>query len=484
MVSPKPESAPEPLRRIDSFPYRHRLRDVMTSPAVLLPPPTPLVRAAQEMDRRRISSVLVGRDGEDHAVGIVTERDVLTAVAAGGAAALERPISEFMTSPVEVLEPDALVYRAIGRMDRLAIRHLVVAGGDGRAAGVVTARALLRQRAGTALALGDEVSVAGDAAALGRVRSGLAELAHGLLAEQVSPNDVAAVISDVMRGLTARATMLAEAAMASPAPAPYCMLILGSGGRGESLLAPDQDNALIHAGKEVDDPWYAELAERMTGILNEAGVPYCKGGVMASQRLWRHGVADWQAQISNWVDRPKPESLMNVDIFYDFLPVAGDAGLAQDLRRHALEAAGRAMPFLISLSQELERFRPPVGLFGRIRTVGGVVDLKIGGLFPIVAGARILALRHGIAETGTVERLAAVHREERLNQVDLEMLTAAHRAILGAILRQQIDDIAAGRTPGSMVDPRRMGRDTRARLVELLRRLDMVPEMVRGALSR
>ena len=88
--------------------------------------------------------------------------------------------------------------------------------------------------------------------------------------------------------------------------------------------------------------------ERMTGILNEAGVPYCNGGVMASRRLWRHGVDDWHDQVSRWVDRPKPEDLMNVDIFYDFLPVAGDKGLAVELRRHALDAAGRSMPFLIA----------------------------------------------------------------------------------------------------------------------------------------
>ena len=73
MTAP-PDDAPEPLRRIDSFPYRHRLRDVMTSPAVLLPPETPLSRAAEEMHLRRISSVLVSEDGDGRAAGIVTER--------------------------------------------------------------------------------------------------------------------------------------------------------------------------------------------------------------------------------------------------------------------------------------------------------------------------------------------------------------------------------------------------------------------------
>ena len=482
MVAPELEAAPEPLQRIDSFPYRHRLRDVMTSPVVLLPPTTPLDLATQDMRARRISSILVSDETGERAVGIVTERDVLTAVAAGGAAALDRPIGDIMTAPMQSLDPDALVYRAIGRMDRLALRHLVVAEADGRAVGIVTARALLRQRAGTALALGDEVSVAADALALGQVRAGLAKLAQDLLGEQVAPRDVAAVISDVMRGMTARAAALAEAEIGRPAPAPYCVMILGSGGRGESLLAPDQDNALIHAGTESDDPWFAEFAERMTRILDDAGVPYCKGGVMASRPLWRHDREGWRAQVAAWVAAPKPEALLSVDIFYDFLPVWGDFGLAEELRKYALEAAAGSMPFLKALSAELDDYRPPIGMFGRFRTDRGSVDLKIGGLFAIVAGARTLALRYGVADTGTVDRLDAVHRAGHLGSVDLRTITLAQQAILGATLRQQITDLAAGQPPGSWVNVRQMDPDVRAVLAAMVRRLDVLPDMVRSAL--
>ena len=481
MVSPQPLDTPEPLRRLDSFPYRHRLSEVMSSPAVMLPPTASLADAAGEMDRRRISSIVVSADGL-RASGILTERDVLTAVAAAGGPALARPLADFMTASVETLPPDAMVYQALGRMDRLGIRHLVIAGPDGGAVGMVTARALLKQRAGTALALGDEISVAADAEALGAVRQGLAELARGLLAEQVLPVDVAAVISDVMRGLTARAAALAEAAMAGPPPAPYCVLILGSGGRGESLLAPDQDNALIHAGGPLDDVWFAAFAEHMTRILDEAGVPYCQGGVMASRPIWRHGREGWREQVAGWVATPKPEALLSVDIFYDFQPVWGDSSLAEELRRQAQHAAAGSMPFLKALAGELDRYRPPIGLFGRFRADHGRVDLKIGGLFPIVAGARTLALRYGVADTATANRLEGVHRAGHLGQSDLRTLILAHQAILGAILRQQIEDLAAGLAPGSRVDVRRMDADARAVLASLVRRLDVLPEMVRGAL--
>lgn len=475
--------APEPLTRIDSFPYRHRLREVMTAPVAVLPVDRTLAQAADEMKRRRISSILVSEDGV-RAVGIVTERVVLTAVATAGGAALDGPVSEFMRSPVETLPAEAMVYQAIGRMDRLGIKHVVIADAGGRAVGIVTAHAMLKQRAGSALALGDELSVAADAADLGRVRGGLAGLARGLLAEQVGPLDVAAVISEVMRGLTARAAALAESSMEGPPPAPYCVLILGSGGRGESLLAPDQDNALIHCGGEADDPWYAEFAERMTRLLDDAGVPYCQGGIMASRPLWRHGREAWREQISGWVASPRPEALLSVDIFYDFQPVWGDFALAEELRQDAALAAAGSMPFLQALSAELDRYRPPLGMFGRLRAEGGFLDLKIGGLFPIVASARILALRYGIARTGTVDRLAGVRDAGHLGDADFQAVTRAHRTILGTILDQQIDDLAAGGAPGSMVALNRLSRPARSALARRIRRLDILPEMVRSALAR
>src|SRR5690606_32195369 len=121
-----------------------------------------------------------------------------------------------------------------------------------------------------------------------------------------------------------------------PAPAPWCYLVLGSGGRGESLLAADQDNAIVHDGRAEDDAWFAELGRRASETLDEAGIPYCRGGVMAMNEAWRRSLADWRRQIDRWVAKAEGESLLNVDIFYDFQPVYGDRALAEALRTHAV----------------------------------------------------------------------------------------------------------------------------------------------------
>ncbi|HEV7368810.1 DUF294 nucleotidyltransferase-like domain-containing protein [Arenibaculum sp.] len=477
----------ETLERLDSFPYRHTVADVMTSPVVMVPAHTPVADAAGRMDALGISSVLVEDGAEGVAAGIVTERDVLRVVSRHGPAGLDLPLRAVMSGPVHGLLPEAPVYLAIGRMDRLAIRHLQVVDDDGRAVGILTARALLRQRAGPALALGDEVAVAGDAEALGRVRASLPRLACALLAEGVAASDVAAVIAGVMRDCTGRAAALAAAELErerGPAPVPWCALILGSGGRGESLLAPDQDNALVHAGGPEDDPWFADLGERMCGLLDRAGIPYCKGGVMARNPAWRHGIAEWGRLVDRWIATPEGESLLNVDIFFDFHPVHGDRRLAAELRALALGKARHARVFLRNLAAQLARAGTPFGLFGRPRLTEERIDLKLGGTWPVVAGARVLALRHGVEATSTLGRLDALAAAGVLAEADVAAMRGLYGVALGMMLDQQVADVAAGRDPGSRVDPRRLAAADRGRLREALKQVGRMVWTVEDALAR
>ena len=470
------------LARIDSFPYRHRVADVMTAPAVTVAGTAGLADAVSEMRRRGISSLLVV-DGDGRPDGILTERDVLTAIVAHGAEALSRPVSAHLSRPVQAVPADAYLFTAIARMDRLGIRHLAVTDGlDGRLAGVVSARALLRQRAGTALVLGDEIAQARDGRDMAAVKARLPELAGALLAEQVPVLDVAGVISAVYRDISARAAVLSEAA-----PAPWCYLVLGSGGRGESLLSADQDNAIVHGGSGggsgADDAWYAELGGRASDLLDQAGIPYCKGKVMASNAAWRHDLGEWRRRVDGWVEKPSPESLLSVDIFYDFQPVHGDFALAGELRRHAVQAARSSPLFLALLAEQLRDRGAPLGLFGRIVTEAGRVDLKRGGTMPIVAGARVLALRCGSAAVATLPRLQAAVAAGHLNEGDAAALGGALEVLMELILEQQILDVAAGLEPSPRVETKRLPAPRRARLKSALKSVQTVDYAIHAALS-
>lgn len=472
------------LERLDSFPYRHAISEVMTAPPVTSGPDATLADVSRLMRDRSVSSVIVV-DAGGAPLGIVTEKDIIDAVAEAGGAALGQLVSRRMSKPLASVPADRHVYVALGRMERLGVRHLGVVDGGGKLVGVVTARALLRQRAGRALALGDAVEAAQSPQELAEAHRSLAELARALREEGVDARGAAAVISGVVRDITGRAAALAEGGLLEagegPPPAPYAFLVLGSAGRGESLLAADQDNAIVHGGGEELDGWFASLGRRASDILDGAGISYCKGGVMASKRGWRGGLEEWRRRVQGWATNPQPEALLSVDIFYDFQPATGEAALAEELRRAALEAA-RVPAFLPALARTHEAIGSARSFFGGFRTENGRLDLKRGGLLPITAGARVLALKHGVAETSTPARLRRAAEKEGIVAADAEQLIAAHGLMLELVLEQQLADLAAGQAPSSKIEIKRLSRPVRTRLKEALSAVDIVGAVVEAAL--
>jgi signal-transduction protein with cAMP-binding, CBS, and nucleotidyltransferase domain len=421
------------------------------------------------MAAKKISSLAIREGGR---LGIFTQGDAIRALAADGDPKRDA-IGRFMTAPVQTVYDDDFVFVAIGRMQRLGVRHLpVLARASGEPVGMVSARTLLKLRSAGSLALGDRIAVAEDARALREVHDSLAQLARDLRAEDVGAHEIAEIESALVRDMTARAAALAEAAMIAegkgPAPAAWCVLVLGSGGRGESLLSADQDNAIV-AADGAPDAWYAEVGIRMADMLDAAGIPYCKGGVMAREPAWRGTLSDWRRRVGKWVSKPEGENLLSVDIFFDFAPVHGDGVLAEALRRHALAEAGASRPFLRLLAAEVEQLGSPLDAFGRFRAENGRADLKKGALLAIVGGTRALALRHGIAATGTTERLRALIASGHVNAADAEKLIAAQATVQAFVLDQQLRDIADGLAPSTRVEIARLKKDEKTALKEALR---------------
>ncbi len=78
-------------------------------------------------------------------VGIFSERDVIHALAEGGAAALTRKVAEVMTSPVESVGPRDPAIGALSLMTRRRIRHLPVVE-DERVVGFVSIGDIVKYR--------------------------------------------------------------------------------------------------------------------------------------------------------------------------------------------------------------------------------------------------------------------------------------------------------------------------------------------------
>lgn len=475
-----PTQARRHLARIDSFPYRHRVRDIMSKPPAFAPDGATVLSAAQVMIDRKISSLFVRR--ADGATGIVTERDLLRAFAnsdglgdPGG-----RPITEIMSTPLQMVNENAFVYRAIGRMDRLGLRHLGVRNAAGDLVGAITPRNLLRQRASRAIALGDAIEAAEDAAALGTAWAKLPLVAGSLVEEEVDPRLVSQIISAEICAFTRQAARMAEHQLAEQGrggpPVPYAVLVLGSAGRGESLLAADQDNAIVYAHGERDGPedrWFADMATIMADLLDQIGIPLCKGGIMAKNPAWRHSVAGWHDLVEHWIRRSDPKDLLNVDIFFDCVPVHGTLELGEEIWRYAYSAAHKVQAFQKLLTELARDWRSPLSMLGNFQTDDrGRIDMKKFGLMPIFTGARVLSIRHDVPARSTPERLRGVLAHKVGSGADIEAIIEAHGVILGTILDQQLLDGLAGVPLSNKVQIDRLDKRQKTRLREAVRRID------------
>jgi len=491
------DSAARTLDRIDSYPYRHRISDVMSAPPKIISSDRPLGDALSELIRERVSSLYVAPpDAADarlpaFAAGIITERDVLRAMATGGEGALKQRIEQFMSRPLATISSDAFVYRAIGRMSRLKIRHLGVTDESGFIIGALSARDLLRLRAGEAVSLGDEIDEADTVPVLGAAWAKLPHVCASLLAEGLPAREVAAIVSRELGALTRQAAVIAERRMLEAGdgdpPCPYAMTVLGSAGRGESLLALDQDNAIVFERGDPsgpEDQWFARLGQHVADILNEVGVPYCAGGVMASNAQWRGSVATWRARIADWITRSRPQDLLSVDIFFDMRGVYGQLGLADTLWRDAFDMAKGQASFAKLLAEASGRVERGIGLFGRILTRKGRIDLKRTGLFGIVSTARVLAIQHHILERTTPARLIGVRALDVGGDSDIDGLLEAHAAFLEFILSQQLEDIQNGKPATNTVSVRRLSSRDRERLQSALQRVRHLDDLRRDLMFR
>jgi CBS domain-containing protein len=114
-------------------------RDVVT----VLPDQT-LADAARLLAEHRIGAVVLV-NADLSVLGILSERDIVRAIASEGSSALDKPVSAFMTSNVQVCSESATVNEVMQIMTEGRFRHLPVAK-DGKLVGIVSIGDVVKRR--------------------------------------------------------------------------------------------------------------------------------------------------------------------------------------------------------------------------------------------------------------------------------------------------------------------------------------------------
>ncbi len=98
--------------------------------------------SAAVMAKKGIGSLVVVQGGT--AVGIVTEKDLVSKVIADGLDPAKVLVRDIMSTPLITIQPDAKITEAARLMIEYKIKRVVVTGADGSLAGIVTSGDLAR----------------------------------------------------------------------------------------------------------------------------------------------------------------------------------------------------------------------------------------------------------------------------------------------------------------------------------------------------
>ncbi|WP_247877736.1 DUF294 nucleotidyltransferase-like domain-containing protein [Azospirillum thiophilum] len=376
-----------------------RIRQAHLHPPLFVDAAASLREAAEAMKRNRASSVLVR--GGDGRTGILTGTDLRDLVVLDGRPVSD-PVGPLARYGLLTLERDDLLFNALVLMTRHAVRRVVVTE-NGAIVGLLGQSDLLAVLSNHSQVIGVQVEHATDPADLGRASRSIVELIRTLHATGVKVAFIADLVTELNRRIFRK---LFELLAPPELLANSCLIVMGSEGRGEQLLKTDQDNGLIlRDGFTCAD--LPAIAAEFTRHLVAFGYPPCPGNIMLSNPDWTRPLAGYKDAIFGWIHRPDEAAQMNLAIFYDAAPVAGDPALLADAKAYLLGRLQDNQMFFSQFARPTLSFDTPSGLFAALfeRRRAEPVDIKKAGIFPIVHGVRALALEKHRTETNTVERI-------------------------------------------------------------------------------
>ncbi|WP_114416489.1 DUF294 nucleotidyltransferase-like domain-containing protein [Marinospirillum perlucidum] len=276
-------------------------------------------------------------------------------------------------------------------------------------------------------------------------------------------------------------------------PVAFCVLILGSGARSESLLRPDQDNAMILDSYPPEqhqqiDTWFQHLGELFTDKLDQAGIPLCRGEVMARWPLWRKPLNEWQDQLRIWTGQRVVKKVQLSNILLDFAPVYGQEALARQFRESLHQWFPEARGFLQEMAGLLDEI--PVGLDALDRLVtedseaphSRALNLKRQAILPLQSAVRLYCLLEGEVEAvSTRERLTALVAAQQLTPDEGQDLMAVLEALQGLLLDAQLESLEAGRQADNWLSLEQLS-ERQTRLLKL--DMKLIKRLVRQVAKR
>jgi len=389
-------------------------------------------------------------------VGIVTDRDFRSKVATGQVS-VDAPVHAIMTTPVNTVASTATLATAFVQMVKAGVHHLVVQDEDGGPAGILRAMDLASVEVRDPLLIRTAIDAAATIGELSQACRLLPSTIVELHDTGVPADHIGALTSALTDAILTRLLVLSgEDHGATP---PRSWLVLGSMARHEPLPGSDVDTGIVWADGNGADPGgrIRKGAALVLDDMEQCGLRRCPDGANADNPLFSRSRAAWTAAARTWI-RAVTDAIRETTRSADYL----DA-----LLRFALNArppAGFIRDFVVEHSGEHR----------------GGLNLKRGGLLPICALARWLAIAMGDVRGSTPDRLSRAAAAGLLTADEAETLTGAFRDVYELLLRQEVAAIRAGKPFSNWIAPRDLDTLTRRHLRDSFRAISAVQAQIEG----
>lgn len=486
--------AREPARNVADQPVGTLLR----GEPVVCGPQTSIREAARLMSAAPVTAVVI--DLGDDGFGILTDRDLRDRVVVAGLS-VDAPVSAAMSTPAHTCTPDQRAGDVLLEMLDRGFRHFPVVSGNGAILGVVDDGDLVAIRTRSSFYLRHRIAAAANVAQLSTIARELHPMVISLHDARVAAANVMSVYAVCIDTMTRRLVELAIEDAGEPG-VEFAWLVLGSQARREALPSSDVDSAIVWFGESGGDDAgdgdaggedqvrsrLLELAGCVVAGLRECGMRMDDNGVNANSPLFVRSVASWRRLARSWISDPTQEkALILSSVLLDSRPVWGVATgspVADTFRlaTHSPALLRLLARFALSHRPATRLFRPLVVKHGGAHR--GRLDLKQGGIVPILDLARWGAISAGFTAASTPERLRAAAEAGTLSLADSHTLLDAFELINNIRLEHQVTQLRAGQEPDDHVDPGgELSVLMRAQLREALRAVAAIQKRVHGELD-
>ena len=482
-----------PVAAAVTDPGQSRVGALIRTPPLLCRGDEPVREAARRMTEAGASAVLVPLAGS---FGIVTDRDLRTRVIGSGLSP-DAPVSAIMTAPAYTVTAGRLGGDVLLDMLERNIHHIPVLSPAGQVLGVVDDVDLAAGEERKPLLLRRAIALAENPADLAAAAAGLDPVIIALHRARATAEQVTAVRSVVLDALTRRLVELAVRD-AGPPPVPFTWYALGSLARREAVPSSDVDSALAWEGAgngPGNGPGNGQGAEakgyvgRVARAVDEGlracGMSPDEHGASAANPIFARSLASWHRAARRLSEDPtQDKALILVSVLTDSRPAwSSDGAPGGGLWE------GPPTPDLLRLLARFAlSFRPPTGFLrdfvvehsGERR---GQLDLKHGGMIPIVDLARWAGMTAGVASASTQERLRAAAAAGTMTSVEAATLTEAFGFIFSLRLDHQIEQLRRDQAPDDFIDPKTLNPLARSYLREAFRAVASVQANLAAELS-